>query len=125
MAVCRQSAIAVFGPDPIVVFAEVDPTLVISQMIEELTWALAQGSEAYAVLNTCRARFYLEHRMFCSKLEGGRWARSRFDAVRLIDRSLAAQEGRSDDQPPTPLCRTFVNGTIAAFTTELNSQRSD
>ena len=125
LAVCRQSAIAVLGPDPMVVFAEVDPTLVISQMIQELTWALAQGSEAYAVLNACRARFYLEHRMFCSKLEGGSWARSRFDAVRLIDRSLAAQEGRGDDQRPTPLCRTFVEGAISALATEINNQRSD
>lgn len=108
-----------------VVFAGVDPTLVIGQMIEELTWALAQGSESYAVLNACRARFYLEHRMFCSKLEGGRWARNRFDAVALIDRSLAAQEGHDDDQPPSSLCKTFVKGVISALTTELNNQRSD
>lgn len=125
MAVCRQSAITVLGPDPMVVFAEVDPTLVVGQMIEELTWALAQGSEAYAVLNACRARFYLEHRMFCSKLEGGRWARNRFDAVALIDRSLAAQEGHGDDQPPSSLCRAFVDGAISALTTEISSQRSD
>jgi streptomycin 3"-adenylyltransferase len=78
MAVCRRSAIAVFGPDPAAVFADVEPTLVVCQMIDELTWALGQGSEAYAVLNACRARFYLEHRRFCSRLEGGRWARNRF-----------------------------------------------
>jgi hypothetical protein len=42
MAVCRQSAIAVLGPDPMVIFAEVDPTVVISQMIGELAWALTQ-----------------------------------------------------------------------------------
>ncbi len=125
MAVCRQSAIAVLGPDPMVVFAEVDPTLVISQMIEDLAWALTQGSEAYAVLNAGRACFYLEHRMFCSKLEVGRWARNRFDAVQLIDRSLAVQEGRGDDQPPSPLCRTFVAGVVSALTTELNNQRND
>lgn len=125
MAVCRQSAVAVFGPDPAAVFADVDPTLVVGQMIDELAWALAQGSEAYAVLNACRARFYLEHRMFCSKLEGGRWARNRFGASRLIDRSLAVQEGRGDDQPPSPLCRAFVDGAISALTTELNNQRSD
>lgn len=125
MAVCRQSAIAVFGPDPAAVFADVEPTLVVGQMIDELTWALAQGSEAYAVLNACRARFYLERRVFCSKLEGGRWARNRFDATRLIDRSLAAQEGRGDDQPPSPLCRTFVDGAISALTTELNNQSTD
>jgi streptomycin 3"-adenylyltransferase len=125
MAVCRQSAITVTGPDPTVVFAEIAPTLVISQMIDELAWALAQGSEAYAVLNACRARFYLERRMFCSKIEGGRWARNRFDASRLIDRSLGVQEGRCDDQPPSPLCRTFVDGAISVLTTDLNSQRTD
>ena len=125
MAVCRQSAIAVFGPDPAAVFADVEPTLVVGQMIVELTWALAQGSEAYAVLNACRARFYLERRMFCSKIEGGRWARDRFGASGLIDWSLAAQEGRGEDRPPSPLCRTFVDGAISALTTELNSQRTD
>ena len=125
MAVCRQSAIAVFGPDPTVVFADVDSTLVIGQMIDELTWALAQGSEAYAVLNACRARFYLERRMFCSKLEGGRWARNRLDTSDLIDRSLAVQEGRSDDQPPSPLCRTFVEGAISVLTSELTNPRTD
>lgn len=125
IAVCRQSAIAVLGPDAKMVFAGVDSTLVICQMIEELTWALAQGSESYAVLNACRARFYLEHRMFCSKLEGGRWAQNQLDASGLIDRSLAAQEGRDDDQPPSPLCRTFVDEAISALTTELNNQRTD
>ncbi len=125
IAVCRQSAIAVLGPDPMMVFAGVDPTLVISQMIEELTWALGQGSEAYAVLNACRARFYLEHREFCSKLEGGRWAENRLDASGLIDRSLAAQEGLGADQPPSPLCRTLVDEAISALTTELNNQRND
>ena len=125
MAVCRQSGIAVFGPDPAAVFADVDPTLLIGQMIDELAWALAGGSEAYAVLNACRAHYYLECRMFCSKLEGGRWARNRFGASGLIDRSLAVQEGRGDDRLPSPLCRTFVDGAISALTTELNNQRTD
>lgn len=125
MAVCRQSAIAVCGPDPTVVFADVDPTLVIGQMIDELTWALAQSSEAYAVLNACRARFYLEHRMFCSKLEGGGWARRRFGTSSLIDRSLAVQEGRSDDRPPSPLCRSFVDGTISVLADELDTRPVD
>ncbi len=125
IAVCRQSAIAAFGPDAKIVFAEVDSTLVISQMINELTWALAQGSEAYAVLNACRARFYLEHRMFCSKLDGGRWAQNQLDAHGLIDRSLAAQEGRDADRAPSRLCRTFVDGAISALTTELGNQQKD
>ena len=124
IAVCRQSAIAVIGPDPAAVFGHVDPTLVVGQLIDELTWALAQDSEAYAVLNACRARFYLERRMFCSKLEGGRWARDRVDASRLIDRSLAVQEGRGEDQPPSPHCRAFVDGAISALTTEFNNQRA-
>lgn len=122
MAVCRQSAIAMFGPEPSVVFAGVDPALVTAQMIDELTWAIAQGSEAYAVLNACRARFYLEHRVFCSKLEAGRWARALFDTSDLIDRSLAVQEGHSDDQLPSLLCKTFVDGTISALTSELRPQ---
>jgi len=125
MAVCRQSAISVFGPDPTLVFADVDPTLVVGQMIEELTWALAHSSEAYAVLNACRARFYLEHHRFASKLEGGRWARHRFDTSGLIERSLAVQEGRSADQPPSPICRYFVDGTISALTSALNDRLVD
>lgn len=124
MAVCRQSAIAVFGPEPAAVFADVEPTLVLGQMLDELTWALAQSSEAYAVLNTCRARFYLERRVFCSKVEGGRWARKRFDVDRLIDRALAAQQGRGGDQPPSPLCRTFADETISALAIELSSQHT-
>lgn len=125
VAVCHQSAIAVLGPDPTLVFADVEPTLVIGQMIDELTWAVAQSSEAYAVLNACRARFYLEHHRFSSKLEGGRWARNRFDTSGLIDRSLAVQEDRRDDQPPSPLCRSFVDGTISALTSVLTDRLVD
>jgi streptomycin 3"-adenylyltransferase len=125
MAVCRQSAITVFGPNPAAVFAEVDLELVVGQMISELTWSLGHGSEAYAVLNACRARFYLETRMFCSKLDGGLWARDRCGASHLIDRSLAAQQGWGDDRPPSLRCETFVAAAISALTGELSDTSHD
>lgn len=116
MAVCRQSAIAAFGPQPAEVFAEVDPQLVLGQMISELRWGLEHAPEAYAVLNACRAHFYLEHGVFCSKVEGGLWARDRFDASALIDRALGTQQGSREASACTPETEVFVAGAISALT---------
>ena len=125
MAVCRQSGIAAVGRNPAAVFAEVGPGRVIGQLINELTWAIERDSEAYAVLNACRALFYLENRKFCSKLDGGRWTRRQLGSSSLIERSLAVQQGRTNDRPPSPQCETFIADAISALTSALSELPMD
>ena len=76
-AVCRSAGIAVFGPDPIEVFGVVSRATILSYLRDELRWGCTHGTEAYAVLNACRAHVFASDGALVSKAEGGRIALAR------------------------------------------------
>ncbi|MGW1408296.1 aminoglycoside adenylyltransferase domain-containing protein [Streptomyces sp. NPDC002403] len=82
-AVCRDHALAVWGPPAQEVFAPVPADRVRAAMVSELRWALDRASATYAVLNACRALRFAADGQLCSKLDGGRWYQDphRNDAV--------------------------------------------
>ena len=53
----------------------------------------------YQVLNACRAWRFAVEGVLCSKLDGGRWARDRWQQPNVIDSALDHQQGRSDALP--------------------------
>ena len=58
-------------------FAGVPPSLVLTQVADELAWAADHNPPEYAVLNTCRAWRYAVDGALVSKVDGGRWAETR------------------------------------------------
>jgi streptomycin 3"-adenylyltransferase len=95
-AVCREAGVAVSGPRPGTVFGAVPRTAVLAYLADELSWGLAHGSEAYAVLNACRALVYVAHGRLVSKVSGGSTALEyRLGPSDVITRALAEQLGLS------------------------------
>jgi hypothetical protein len=105
-AVCRRAGLAVAGPAPVEVFAEPPRAWLLERAAAELRWATRHGSFAYRVLTACRAWRYLEDDVLGSKVDGGRWARSRLadpaarqatdpGAPALVEAAVAAQLGQA------------------------------
>jgi len=106
-AVCRVAGVPVFGPDPVAAIGPVPRDAILAYLVDELDWGLAHGSEAYAVLNACRALVYAADGDLVSKISGGRLAIDRhLGPADLIGRALDEQRG---EIPP---------GTIGAQATE-------
>jgi len=100
----------VAGPDPVGVFAEPPRAWLLERAAAELRWAVRHGTFAYRVLTACRAWRYLEDDVLGSKVESGRWARTRLADARstggatsadppgtaaLVDAAVAAQLGQA------------------------------
>jgi hypothetical protein len=101
-AVCRRAGVAVAGPDPVEVFAELPRAWLLERAAAELRWAGRHGTFAYRVLTACRAWRYLEDDVLGSKVESGGWARLRLaeppeppGVVALVDAAVAAQLGHA------------------------------
>lgn len=111
-AVVRAAGVAITGPEPADVFAEPERVAVLEYLAAELEWATTTegGTEAYAVLNACRAWQYLETGELVSKMTGGAWAREHGDSIRLIGRALGAQLGLVEHRPLDAVGRKFVLG---------------
>jgi streptomycin 3"-adenylyltransferase len=58
-AVCRAKGLSVYGAAATSVVGEVPRGLILAYLAGELSWGLEKASEAYAVLNACRAQVYL------------------------------------------------------------------
>jgi hypothetical protein len=117
-AVCRAAGRALGdAPPPAEVFAPVPEELILTQLADELTWALAYASGHYTVLNACRAWQYAEERVLASKLDGGEWARARTTGSRrtLVETALARQRGDSDEIPDRDQMRSLVNDVRATL----------
>lgn len=113
-AVCRSAGIAVFGPDPIEVFGVVSRATILSYLSDELRWGCTHGTEAYAVLNACRAHIYSSDGVFVSKTEGGQIALARgLGPSEVIVRALSEQRGQSPASSVTPASVTFVESVAA------------
>jgi len=89
-AMCRQHAIALAGPDPRDVFAEVDPAWVIGAMRVDLQMTGPAGW--YRVLNACRTMHYLDTGQLCERSTGAQWARGRVGDVALLDDAVTWRE---------------------------------
>lgn len=106
-AVCRQRGIAVAGPPPTEVFGRVPRQRILQALLYELHWAKEHGTEAYAVLNACRAWRYIDNEAFTSKIEAGEWAAQR-GAPKVVDDALTQQRSGRHRTPPSPLAHQFV-----------------
>jgi hypothetical protein len=93
-AACRAAGVAVYGPEPMDVFGVVPRAVILAYLADELVWGLAHASEAYAVLNSCRALVYAARRELVSKVSGGRMALELgLGPPEVIARALEEQEG--------------------------------
>jgi hypothetical protein len=106
--VTRDSGVAITGHPVDAVVGAVQRTQVLTQMRDELIWALEQADQRYAVLNACRALAYARDGSVLSKIDGGAWALEHGFEATVVESALAAQLGGRDLGRPTPAARSFV-----------------
>jgi hypothetical protein len=115
-AVCRSAGWAVHGPPPAELIGEIPRQLILGYLSDEMEWGLEHSSEAYAVLNACRAAVYRSEDQIVSKIAGGEAAlRHCAGPTAVIGRALAQQRGQAPGQPPQPDAAEFVRATAAAL----------
>jgi hypothetical protein len=108
-AVCRAAGIAVRGSQPRDLFAPVARQTVLAYLADEMAWGLEHGGGAYALLNACRARVYLDEGVIVSKIAGGEAALAQGKGpVDDIAAALDAQHGRQAPQPLTEAACTYI-----------------
>ena len=123
-AVCRGAGISVFGPDPIEVFGAVPRSAILSYLSDELRWGCAHRTEAYAVLNACRALVYASDGALISKMEGGQVALDRgLGPPEIIVRALAEQRGERPAGVMTSSSTIFVESVVTDLVAALGSYR--
>ena len=106
--VTRDSGLAIAGQPVDAAIGAVGRAEVLTHLRDELTWALEQADQRYAVLNACRALAYSRDGSVLSKIEGGTWALDHGIDAAMVESSLAAQLGGRDLGRPTPEARAFV-----------------
>jgi hypothetical protein len=115
-AVCRAAGWMVCGRPPRDVIGLVPRQTILAYLAGELHWGLRHASEAYAVLNACRAMVYLTDDAIVSKIAGGEAALSRgFGPAGLVTRALSQQRGTAAGQQPEDDAIEFVLATAAAL----------
>ncbi len=94
-AVAHRCGLAVHGPPPADVFADVSRSELLDGMIESLRWHRHhERATLYSVLNATRAwRFAVEDDLG-SKLEGAPWACERWPNTQVIDAAVDLRYGR-------------------------------
>lgn len=108
-AVCRARGVSVYGPPARQVIGRIRRWPVLDYLAGELRWGAEHGSEAYAVLNACRALVYLTDDQIVSKIAGGETALSRGTGpAAVIRRALDQQCGGQPEQPPGSDALEFV-----------------
>jgi streptomycin 3"-adenylyltransferase len=107
-AVCRAAALAVRGGPPEAIIGEISRADVLTYLDGDLAWAMRSQSEAYAVLNACRAWQYVVSGEIVSKVDGARLAIERGGPEELIRSALARQLGKRADRPPSTEAGAFV-----------------
>jgi hypothetical protein len=113
---CRAVGWRLRGPEPKVLIGTVDDSVVLDYLADELGWGLIHATEAYAVLNACRALVFLRDRLIVSKVDGGRKAiEDRLGPAGLISRSLRSQAGAEPERGPGESARVFVNAAQDAL----------
>ncbi len=103
-AVCHALGHSVIAPVP--------RDLVLTQLADELDWALEHAGGEYAVLNACRAWRYAVDGALVSKVAGGEWALTQLDAGGARGLVQAATARQTGTDPTARLhasgIRTFV-----------------
>lgn len=107
-AVCRAAGLVVRGASPDETIGMLQRPDVLTYLDKELGAAIQGASEAYAVLNACRAWRYCVSGEIVSKVDGARFARERGAPPELIRSALAMQLGEQPDRPPSETARAFV-----------------
>jgi hypothetical protein len=101
-AILREHGVALLGPPPAEVFAEIPRELLLPVLADVLRWYREDGDRYDAVLNACRALLFAEEGRWASKQAAGRWALGR-----LGDDELAAGALRQE-----PLDRAHVGAFL-------------
>lgn len=108
--VCRAAGWPVCGPAPLELIGSVPRPAVLGYLAGELGWGLEHGSEAYAVLNACRALIFLADGRIVSKVAGGRIALQRgLGPPAVLRRALDQQQGSAPKQAAAPDAAGFVH----------------
>jgi hypothetical protein len=108
--VCRRYGLAVTGPPPNRVFAQVPVERLRWAICRQLDWALAQGPQGHAVLTACRALRFAAQGRLCAKVEAGRWYLSQHPHHPLVAEALVLHQ--SGDRRP-------LSGAGARFVAEV------
>jgi hypothetical protein len=115
-AVCRAAGWPAHGPGPPELIGAVGRRAILGYLAGELRWGAEHQSEAYAVLNACRALVFLADGQIVSKVAGGSIALARgLGPPALIDRALDQQHGMSPEQAAAPDARDYILAAAAAL----------
>jgi hypothetical protein len=110
-AIAHRSGVAVSGPPPRTVFADVPRSTLLEAMSESMAWHRAhEKATLYSVLNACRAWRFAEEDVLGSKLEGAAWARDRWPDTDVIDAAVSLRRGQEAglDESAVDLLRCAV-----------------
>jgi Domain of unknown function (DUF4111) len=114
-AIAHRSGVVITGPPPRTVFADVPRRSLLEAMSASMAWHRAhEKATFYSVLNACRAWRFAEDDVLGSKLEGARWARTRWPDTDVIDAALALRRGEQ-----AALDESAVDALLAAAATHL------
>jgi Domain of unknown function (DUF4111)/Nucleotidyltransferase domain len=114
--VCRAAGWPVRGPAPAELIGSVPRPVILGYLAGELHWGIEHGSEAYAVLNACRAQVFLADGRIVSKVAGGSIALARGLGPRtVVRRALDQQQGRVPPRDPGRDAAEFVLAVAAAL----------
>lgn len=114
-AIAHRYGIAISGPPPSTVFADVPRRTLLVALSESLAWHSAhEGVTLYSVLNACRAWRFAEDDVLGSKMEGAAWARARWPDTEVIDAAVALRHGQDATLDPSA-----VDALLAAVATRL------
>ena len=94
-AIAHRSGVAVTGPRPRAVFADVPRRILLDALSASMAWhRLHEKATLYSVLNACRAWRFAAEDVLGSKLDGAAWARTRWPDTATIDAAVALRHGR-------------------------------
>jgi streptomycin 3"-adenylyltransferase len=96
-----------------VLIGPVDRPIVLNYLADELEWGLHHGSQAYAVLNACRALVYLRDWQIVSKIAGGTAALERgLGPSDVIRRALHERQVKAPIRAVGEDSRRFVHTAV-------------
>jgi hypothetical protein len=94
-AIAHRSGLAISGPPPRDVFADVPRSMLLEAMYTSMAWHRAhEKATHYSVLNACRAWRFAAVDVLGSKSEGAAWARALWSETSVIDAAVALRRGQ-------------------------------
>lgn len=114
--VCRAAGWPAYGPAARDLIGRVRRPVVLGYLADELGWGIEHGTEAYAVLNACRALIFLADGQIVSKVAGGGIALARgLGPPAVLSRALDQQQGNAKERTAAPDAVEFVSAAAAAL----------